>query len=181
MENTKAKVETGWTPVGPIRNSNEEMIGVKFENGESLMISHWDHKVIGTFDNVSIKLPKNNGKNYLKKIALHASLNSKGELVEIPTYWRYGIKVAKKLVTRTFRGKDLPFGEWVKARAEICRATNSKTGEEKIIVNFIVGKENEKKNPVAIKFGGKERKETIFSVSIPGTEEKIVVNPIKRK
>ncbi len=178
MEN---KEKNGWNPVEAVRNSNQEMIGVKFENGESLMVSHWDHVVLETFNHVSIKLPENNGKNYLKKIPLHTSLNSEGELVDIPTYWRYGIKVAGILVTRTFWGENLPWGEWTKARAEICRAINSKSGEEKIIVNFIVGEENEEKIPVAIKFGGKERDNTIFSVPIPGTEEKIVVNPIKKR
>jgi hypothetical protein len=179
MEKKKENKEL--VPAWPIRNGHEEMIGVEFTNGEKLMISHWNHKILETFDHVSIKLPENNGKNYLKKIPLHTSLNSEGELVEIPTYYRYGIKVSGELVTRTFRGENLPFGEWVKARAEICRAINSKSGEEKIIVNFIIGEENEKKGPVAIKFGGKERKETIFSVPIPGTEEKIVVNPIKKR
>ncbi len=164
---------------------NEELIGVKTEQFGELKISHWQESLLGSFSGVEFKLPQKDGA-FLKFIPKHLHLSKKGVVQSMPSYWRYGIFIKDKeenkaMITRCYyhfseekTEKQLPFGKTVVGTVEIKKSFNSKTKEEKIIVNFYCYEKNqEKKYRVAI--GSESAKKSKADIAIPGLKSKIKV------
>lgn len=166
-----------------VYGDNEELLAVVTQEFGELKISHWEEKIIGSFGGVEFKIPAKEG-IFTKFIPKRFRLWKNGEIQEMPAYWRHGIFVKHKngsgddvLVTRcyyhannekTFLG--LPFGKKVLGTVEIRKATNTKTGEVKIILNFIYSEkvqEGERRRKIAI--DSNSEKSPIFRVKIPNT------------
>lgn len=171
-----------------IRDRDGELIGVVLVNNErKLMISQWDHEVLKKVNNVEVRIPKKGVTS--KFINKPLSLRDNGQIIEIPSYWRMGTMLEKILITRTYRFVGLgekrderrtklkmPFGSTVIADLEICLATNKKSGEKRIILNFFLRKEEGREADFEIKLGGKRSSETIEEIEVPLSGEKIYIN-----
>ena len=175
------------TVTGVIRNDQEEMVGVIFEDGKKLMISDWEHKLVATFDKVLFRVPQK-GK-FSKFIEKAITLKNNGKILQFPSYWRFGVKVGKVLVTRTFKfigdkhdefltRNRMPFGEEVVGKINICLSENKKTREKRIIIDYLLSIENPKKAEHCLKIGGKITEKTIQEFQIPGTDQKIIINKV---
>lgn len=164
---------------------NEELIGVKTEQFGELKISHWQETVLGKFSGVEFKLPQKEG-SFLKFIPSHLHLSKKGVVQSMPSYWRYGIFIKdnegqKTMITRCYYHEDetktehnLPFGKTVVGTIEIKRSLNSKTKEEKIIINFHYHTtQTTRKYRLAI--GSDSDKKAEADIAIPGLKSKIKV------
>jgi hypothetical protein len=164
---------------------NEELVAVKTQQFGELKISHWRETLLGSFSGVEFKLPQKDGA-FLKFIPSHFHLSKKGVVQSMPSYWRYGIFVKDKeenkaMITRCYyhfseekTEKHLPFGKTIVGTVEIKKSFNSKTKEEKIIVNFYCQEKNqEKKYRVAI--GSNSEKKSEADIAIPGLKSKIKV------
>ncbi|HNV12645.1 MAG TPA: hypothetical protein PK686_01920 [bacterium] len=169
-----------------IYDENKELIGVNLDQIGELKISHWEEKVIGSFARVEFKIPAKDGV-FTKFIPERLRLYKNGEIQSMLPYWRHGVFVKSTkgedvLVTRCYYHVDskktensLPFGKTVIGTVEIRKATNAKTGEEKIILNFIYSGETkkiEKKRKIVIDSGSD--KEPIFKTKIPGSGGKMI-------
>jgi len=169
-----------------IHDNHGVVVGVKTRDDgseETLMVSDWNHRILGTFKNVKFRTPQVNGK-FLKFVEAGLTLLRSGEIIIIPSYWRYGVMIAGKLVTRTYRIAGQPnakheirFGEEVSGKIIVREAKNSRTKETKVIVDYYIYL-TPTKTTHEVKIGGKKRENTVFSASIPGTNEFVVVNKI---
>jgi len=171
-----------------IRNNKDELIGVIIEGGKKLMISEWEHQTLASFKNVIFRVPEKGP--FSKLIKKPISLKRTGEVIQLPSYWRFGIKVGKNLLTRSFKFVEdkhnefltrtrMPFGHETIGDVDICLAENKKTGERRLILNYLLTLENDtKKAEHFIKIGGKLSAKTIQEFEIPGTSEKILINRI---
>lgn len=174
--------------IDAIRNDQDEMIGVILEGGQKLMISEWEHQTLASFKNVLFKVPQKGP--FSKFVDKAVSLKRTGEIIQLPSYWRFGIKVEKTILTRSFKFIEdkhkefltrarMPFGHETIGDVEICLAENKKTGEKRLILNYLLILENDsKKAEHFIKIGGKVSAKTIREFNIPGTSEKILINGI---
>ena len=166
---------------------NGKLAGVVLENGQRLMISHWEHQVLKKIKNIEIRVPKKGANS--KFINLPIILRDNGQVIQMPSYWRMGTMLGKSLITRTYKfigsgekGNErqtklrMPFGQNVKADLEICLATNKKSGEKRIILNFFLRKEEGREADFEIKLGGKKSPETIEEIEVPLSGEKIYIN-----
>ncbi len=177
-----------FTAIDAIRNDQDEMIGVILEGGEKLMISDWEHQTLTSFKNVLFKVPQKGP--FSKFIEKAISLKRTGEILQLPSYWRFGIKVEKTILTRSFKFIEdkhkefltrarMPFGHETVGDVEICLAENKKTGEKRLILNYLLSLNTEnKKAEHSIKIGGKVSARTIREFEIPDTSEKIIINRI---
>jgi hypothetical protein len=164
----------------------EEIVGLRSTvSDKDFFFTSWEYSLLEEIKGVKIKLPKKNGKflELIKKPVIMERENNFAIVKEYPSYWRYGIFVDKVLVTRTFRfpeegrtRREFPFGKEVVCDVEIKIAENLKTGEKKIIVDYIINEEAEE--ILEIKIGGVRRDETIKSFRIPGTSKDILVNKL---
>lgn len=148
------------------------------EYGE-MKISYWEEKKLAYFDNVEFKVPSIFGK-FMKFIPERVRLWKNGEIQKMLPYWMYGVfvKGANRniLVTRCYYHLDskktsesLPFGKKVVGFVEIKISTNSKTGEKKLIINFVYSGE-QKRALKKIVINGEPSKEKInFEAIIPGS------------
>lgn len=164
-----------------------EVIGAEFQNGQKLMISQWDHSTLAEFENVSFRTPVKEGK-FLQFVKAPLHLRADGTICQIPSYWRYGVKIEGQIITRTFRfscdegGKkinEIPFGADVVGRAKVCLSHNKKTGEKRIIVDYYIYSDQKVVAKNEVKIGGKTKPSTIWSSQIPKTESNIVVNKVE--
>jgi len=174
--------------IDAIRNENEEMIGVILKGGQKLMISEWEHQTLASFKNVLFKVPQKGP--FSKLVEKATSLKRTGEIIQLPSYWRFGVKVEEVLVTRSFKfigdkhnefltRARMPFGHETVGDIDICLAENKKTGEKRLILNYLLTLENvNKKAEHFVKIGGKQTAKTIQEFEIPGTSEKILINGI---
>lgn len=174
--------------IDAIRNDQDEMIGVILEGGQKLMISDWEHQTLASFKNVIFRVPEKGP--FSKLIKKPISLKRTGEVIQLPSYWRFGLKVEKTLVTRTFKftgdkhnefltKSRMPFGHETIGDIEICLAYKKRTLETRIIINYLLNVDNSKKEVEhSIKIGGKVSAKTIQEFEIPGTSEKILINRI---
>lgn len=165
---------------------NGLVTAIKMSNGKEVKISDDILEPIAKFEKVRFRTPQIEGK-FLKFIEPGIGLERSGLIRIIKPYWRYGIIVGGKLVTRTFRvweapektKTEMPFGVEVIGNIIISKSTNTRTKEVRMIVDFYIIKENQPTEAsYEVKIGGKKRENTVFSASIPGTEEFIVVNKI---
>lgn len=174
--------------VDAIRNDQDEMIGVILEGGKTLMISEWEHKVLGSFRGVIFRIPQKGP--FSKFIDKAISLKKDGTIIQLPSYWRFGIMIKKTLLTRSFKfvgdkhndfltRARMPFGHETVGDVDVCLAENQKTGEKRVIINYLLTPENsERKVEHFLKIGGKKTAKTIQEFEIPGTSEKILINRI---
>jgi hypothetical protein len=173
--------------IDAIRNERGEMIGVVLEGGKKLMISEWEHQTLASFKNVFFKVPQKGP--FSKFIEKAISLKRTGEILQLQSYWRFGIVIEKSILTRSFKfvgdkhdefltRSRMPFGHETIGDIDICLAENKKTGEKRLIINYLLSLSTSKKAKHLIKIGGKKTAKTIGEFEIPGTSEKILINQI---
>ncbi|PKM91562.1 hypothetical protein CVU82_03125 [Candidatus Falkowbacteria bacterium HGW-Falkowbacteria-1] len=157
----------------------EEMVGVKTTEYGELRISYWEEKEIRSFDNVEFKIPSMFGK-FMKFVPERVRLWKNGEFQKMLPHWMYGVfvKGVEKdvLVTRCYYHSDpsktsenLPFGQTVVGSLEMKFSTNTKTGEKKLILNFVYGGSREKAQKRVIIDGKPDETKPNFQITVPGS------------
>ncbi len=162
-----------------IIDEDGKFIGIEDKNGKEIMITENVYQKIASFNNVKFFVPGKNEKHmkFIRPTEFLVGDPNDNNILKVmlcPPYFRYGVKVKNKLVTRVFSIKKKEFfGKEVVGMLEIVIQTNKKNNEKRFIINLEPQKilSREDGEVLSLKIGGKSNRKTIFGIIISGTDQ----------